>query len=217
MFLEQYEVVFKSIFSELEKYSWNIECVAFVMDLLHIHLKELLEAIAFAHVQQQQQYCQQLQSLQHQQLQIQKQIQQQEASAAAAAVNACKPSNANGTFSPPGGKANLLPGNTANNLGSSSAVLISGHQAPFSLASIASTNAASQPGQAPNSLNHHQHMHLHSISSTLNNHMQQQQQSNQLIIKLQELITTLIQVSVLGLFGFVLITFTTGSLKTVKC
>ena len=194
-------MVFKSIFSELEKYSWNIECVAFVMDLLHIHLKELLEAIAFAHVQQQQQYCQQLQSLQHQQLQIQKQIQQQEASATAASVaaNTCKPPpNVNGTFSPTGGKTNLLPGNTTNNLGSSSAVLINGCQAPFSLTPIASTNGATQSGQSPNSHNHHQQMHLHSISSTLNNHMQQQQQSKQLIIKLQELITTLIQVSVFG-------------------
>ena len=61
--VEQNEIVFISIFKELEKYSWNIECVSLIMELLHKHLKELLEFIARSHAHQQLQYAQHLQQL----------------------------------------------------------------------------------------------------------------------------------------------------------
>ncbi|RMZ95462.1 serine threonine kinase, partial [Brachionus plicatilis] len=44
---EKYESTFKSIFTELEKFSSNIECVKFIIDELQLHIKEFLETICF--------------------------------------------------------------------------------------------------------------------------------------------------------------------------
>jgi hypothetical protein len=69
IFKEKNEAIFKAIFTELEKYTWNIECTTYIMDLVQIHLKELLETITKLHVQQQQNQAQHLQHLQQQQQQ----------------------------------------------------------------------------------------------------------------------------------------------------
>jgi hypothetical protein len=45
LFIDNPETVIKNIFNELEKFSWNIECVAKIMDLLQVHLKDILQVI----------------------------------------------------------------------------------------------------------------------------------------------------------------------------
>jgi hypothetical protein len=47
--------------NELEKFSWNIECSLKIMDLLNLHLKDLLHTISCAHIQHIQQHQQFLQ------------------------------------------------------------------------------------------------------------------------------------------------------------
>ncbi len=43
-----------AVFTDLEKYTWNIECASYIMDLLQIHLRELLDTITDLHAKQEQ-------------------------------------------------------------------------------------------------------------------------------------------------------------------
>jgi hypothetical protein len=186
----------------LDKYSWNIECVPYIMDLLHIHLKELLEAIAQAHTQQQQQYSQQLHHLQQQQHnlqhQYQKQLQQIERNLAENTISTNSGNQNGGCFisngtTPTVSHNNYLNGAVSTGLLTTASININHSNNSIPNATVQSNNLQSQH-------HHHHHHHqfnqpLQSITSSLNNHIQQQLQHTQLIGKLNELIATLIKVN----------------------
>jgi hypothetical protein len=61
----------------LDKFCWNIECSLKIMDLLNIHLKDLLNTISCSHIQHIQQHQQFISQQQQQQQQSQQQQQPQ--------------------------------------------------------------------------------------------------------------------------------------------
>ena len=169
--------MFNSIFNELEKYSWNIECVVYIMDLLHIHLKELLDTISQVHIQ-----CitQQLTNAQVQQTQQNLGVNSTNAPSFNSVQN-----HVVSIQSPNENVANSLnpvinnnqhvvqPNSTPNPTQSISPAFL----APNASTNNSSTNVLS---------NNHPFIHF---SSNLNS-----AQNHQLIIKLQDLLTALIQV-----------------------
>jgi hypothetical protein len=172
IFIEQYEAAFKSIFNELDKYTWNIECVSYVMDQLHLHLKELLDTISQIHSYQQSQFTIQLNALKQQQ---QSQTNKEPLiSQSNGLVNTGLASTASiGT-----GVTSALLVSTSIQTG---ATLVSGNPSSYASNSNVSTPTPYQQQS--------------SFINTLNSTVQQQNHDSQLIFKLQELICTLMQVS----------------------
>ena len=161
--IEQYESAFKSIFIDLDRYTWNIECITYIMDQLHLHLKELLETIFQLHSYQQLQFNHQLKQ---QQQQLQKKH-QQECQQQSTTIN-----------------TGLV--NTASMGANVTTALLA---ATTTTSTSTSNNNNNNTNYLPNSSQHQ------SITSNLNNIVQQQNNDSHLINKLQELICTLIQVS----------------------
>jgi hypothetical protein len=224
------------------------------MDLLHLHLKKLIETITQDHAQQQVKYLQHLQHLQQQQqLQLQ-QIQQHNLNSlhvpltpssttnALANPNNVSTSavNASGVSSVNPLNSNIINNNNnntsnANNINNNNSTNFNsigpaGSPINENFPSFTNSNAGTPvtPVALPantnllktqtytNSLtnvnaelntrdnfiiNQHQQQLL-TITNAINSYVQQQQQQNLLIIKLEELINTLIQVNLTFLFNF---------------
>ena len=179
IFIEQYEAAFKSIFNELDKYTWNIECVSYVMDQLHLHLKELLDTISQIHSYQQSQFTIQLNALKQQQQQQQQQQQPQ--------------TNKEPLISQSNGLVNTGLASTASiGTGVTSALLVS--TSIQTGATLVSGNPSSYASKS-NVSTPTPYQQQSSFINTLNSTVQQQNHDSQLIFKLQELICTLMQVS----------------------
>ena len=226
----------------MEKYSWNIECITYIMDLLHLHLKKLIETITQDHAQQQVKYLQHLQHLQQQQqLQLQ-QIQQHHinslhvpltpSSTANALANPNNSStgvvninttissnnnnnintttttnnnnnnNSNGPATSPINENFPSHVNTNSNAGTpitpiTPPIIASANSnlLKTQINSNSVTNVNSELNTRDNFIINQHQQQLITITNAINSYVQQQQQQNLLIIKLEELINTLIQVS----------------------
>ena len=196
------------------------------MDLLHLHLKKLIETITQDHAQQQVKYLQHLQHLQQQQqLQLQ-QIQNinslhvpltpssttnalanhNNSSSGAVNLSGANTSNinfiSNGNNAPAVSAANesfashvITNSNAGTPITPPIAVSANSNLLKTQTNSNSVTNINSELNTRDNFIINQHQQQLLTITNAINSYVQQQQQQNLLIIKLEELINTLIQVS----------------------
>jgi transcription initiation factor TFIID subunit TAF12 len=182
------------------------------MDLLHIHLNELLDTITQVHTQQQKKYLQHLQHLQQQQkIQNQQPQQQQNSNQTNNPTPNLQPANnvnitslniLNSTPNPNIGVCQNLISTSITNSGLIAATIPSALLSnavntnninPSSNTALTNTNSPLIPNANKN--NESLLANNLNLNNLLNSYINQQQEQHQLITKLEELINTLIQVS----------------------